>query len=555
MEKAILQAGFRSVTDFFLKAVLPVSAGTIIVFFAVLLFFPLPFYFAYGLLILGFAVIFAIPYILFERSKVSINENIHVFITYAGTISTIDINRKSFFGKIAGNEDYGHISMMFEKILYFAKSWNLGFSNSCRRIRTYSPSRIFSDFLDRFAAALDFGEPLDVFMIDEQKAIHDDYSTMYKESLENINMLKEAFIAITISVAFGMSTALLLPLLMGISIVVAVKWSLLILFLIDMMLLVFVIAFIPSDNLCHNLKIKDKGTKKIYLSFMITLPVCIGIAFVLFYYNWLSFLFNFAISVTPLLVVGFFAVQEENTIFKRDKEYPAFIRSLGATIFARQGGVLSSIEALQVHEFGVLQDIVTNLYKRLKVGSDKLKSWAYFSGESGSKLISRFTNIFADSIYLGGHARKIGEIISENFQKLLSLRKLRYQQASGLKGSLYGAMIGFVTTVYISVAITQLLTSMFSTAWSENVANSGVSGMIASIIPPMPEVDVVLVGIYIGLTIILHAFVSALVIKIVDGGNKFAMLFDFIAMVWLGTITSWLVPILASKLFAGQMGA
>lgn len=433
MEKDIIKAGFSSIEDFFLKVVLPTTVLTLIAFFAFMLYVPLPIYFSYVVLIFGFSFVLIIPYMMIERNKIEINENIHLFITYAGTISTIDLDRKKFFEQLSHSDQYGLISRISEKILYFAKRWNLGFARTCRKIAKSSPSRIFGDFLDRFAAALDFGEPMDVFMKDEQHAVLDDYETMYNESLNNIGMMREAFIAITISLAFGMSTALLMPLLMGISIIVAVKWSLFATFFIDVLLFIFAAAFIPSDDLLHDMKLKDKGMIRIYRSLFWTVPLSLFIMFVLFWFGWLSFLFNVAIGLTPMLYTGYLANQHENQLFKRDKEFPAFIRALGATIFARQGGVLSSLEALQVHDFGSLQEIVNNLYTRLKIQSDKLKSWKYFAAESGSKLISKFSLIFSESIYLGGHARQIGEMISSNFQRLIALRKLRYQQASALR--------------------------------------------------------------------------------------------------------------------------
>jgi archaeal flagellar protein FlaJ len=553
MDDIISRAGFNSIADFSVKVALPLLIVTLILFFGTLL-LPIPFFFPYLVLAFGIGSIFLVPTIIGERKKTEINESIHMFITYAGTISTIDLDRKTFFTKIAENKDYGQISYIFEKILYFAKKWNLGFATSCRKLMKFSSSKIFSDFLDRFAAALDFGQNLETFMRDEQDAVMEDYTTIYKQALNNIGMIREAFIAITISVAFGMSTALLLPLLMGISILVAIQWSLFILFLIDVFLLVFISMFIPSDNLCHNLKDKDEGTMKIYYSFAIALPICAIIGVITFSIEQLNFLFKLSIALTPLLVVGYYAMKEENMIFKRDKEFPAFIRALGATIYARQGGILSSLEALQVHNFGVMQDIVNNLYKRLKIGSDKLRSWYYFAAESGSNMISKYTNIFADSIYLGGHAEKISEIISVNFNKMLSLRKLRFQQAASLKGALYGSMVGFIATLYISISITKLLTGMFSQAWSEDVAGSSMGSMVASIIPMAPEVDEGVLSMFVGLIIILHSFISALIIKIVEGGNRFAMIFDFLAMMWIGTIMSWVVPLLSYKLFAGPMG-
>jgi archaeal flagellar protein FlaJ len=555
MEKQILQAGFTSVEQFALKIVLPLLFCTVFCFFGTLLFIPIiPFWVSYAILVLGIAAIFLVPVLQVERNKVNIHENIHLFITYIGVISTIDLDRTTFFQKISENKDYGEISNIFAKIVHLAKDWNLGFAYTLRNLARFSPSRIFSDFLDRFAAAMDFGEELDIFLLEEQDSVLDDYSTEYRKSLNNIGMLREAFIAITISVAFGMSTALLLPLLMGISILVAVRWSLLGLVIIDVFLLVLIKGFIPSDDLCHDMKIKSKGAKKIYYSFAAIGPVSAMILIVLLYLKVLPFLFNVAFASLPLVVVGWFAVQEEYRIFKRDKEFPNFVRALGATIEARQGGILSSIESLQIHDFGSLQEIVENLYKRLKIGSDKAKSWFYFAGESGSMLIAKFIHIFSQAIYLGGQSHKIGKLISENFQKLLSLRKLRQQQASSLKGSLYGSMMGFIATVYISVSIAQLLTQMFSSAWSENSQGGMMSSLVSSMVPAMPQIDTQQVGLYIAFIVIFHAFISSFIIKIVDGGNKFAMFFDFNAMLWIGAVLSWVIPKFTLSLFGGAMG-
>ena len=101
---------------------------------------------------------------MFEKIKINVHERIHLFITFAGTISTIDLDRSTFFRKIIEKKEFGYISKITEKLLYFAKSWNLGFAVTCRQLEALSPSRILADFLDRLAVTIDFGEPLEVFL-------------------------------------------------------------------------------------------------------------------------------------------------------------------------------------------------------------------------------------------------------------------------------------------------------------------------------------------------------------------------------------------------------
>lgn len=554
MVSIVNQIGYKGMGDFILRLVLPILITTTVFAAGVLLFLELPWYIPLILVTIGVFFIILYPIIIVGKQKVNIHENIHLFITYAGTISTIDLDRSTFFRKVAQKKKYGYISDVAEKTVYLAKEWNLGFAQTLRKLALHSPSRIFADFLDRFAAIMDFGGELQTFMHEEQDAVMSDYESEYKQALNNIGMLREIFIAITISVAFGMSISLLLPLLQGISILVAVKWSLVGLIFVDLMLVSLIMSFIPSDNLCHNLKNKDKGMRQIRKSFWITLPISLLLAVSTFMFTKFGFLLVVAISVTPFLITGMYATREEATVFKRDKAFPSFIRALGSTIHARQGGITSSLHALRVHDFGVLNDMVINLYRRLKLGSDRDKSWYYFAAESGSNLINYFVHIFAESVYLGGHAQKIGEIISNNFTRLINLRTLRQQQASALRGSLYGSLVGFVATIYISVSITTILAQMFTGAFVSTSSDGNIGNLVASIIPPIPEVNMGMVAIYIGVLVIIHSFVSSFIIKVVDGGHKMAFFFDFTIMLWLGAILSIVIPKIAEKMFLPAVG-
>jgi len=548
----ILDGGFRNYSQFAYKIVLPVLVLCIGLFAVTEFYFKLPFFIPYILVFMGLLFIVFYPYIVFEQRKVAMHENIHLFITYAGTLSTLKLNRTLLFKKIAEEKEYGELAAFAEKIVYLSKSWNLGYAKTCRKMAVLSPSRIFGDFLDRLAAVLDFGEDVETFLAEEQDAVMDDFTNEYNKSLESIRMLQDVFISLTISIAFAMSAALLLPLLMGVSIMVVVRYSLLGLLFMDVLLILLIKGFIPSDQLCHNLTVTDTGTRRIIKGFIIIMPLSFLLTSVLLYIDIFPFLFNLAIGLTPLLFVGLLAQQEENEVFKRDKAFPAFIRAVGGTVSTRGGGVTSSLGALQVHDFGVLNEPMTNLYRRLKVGTDRFKAWLHFAGETGSNLINYFAHIFAKSVYLGGDGLKIGEIISKNFQRLLSMRKLRQQLASGLRGALYGALLGFVTTVYMSTAITQLLAGMFNSAIENAMAQENMANLVSSILPSMPPIDMAEVNFYIGIIVVIHALISALIIKVVDGGSKYASMFDFVIMIWMGAGLSYVIPLMSRWAFGNM---
>lgn len=555
MGAVITNMGYLTWGEFFYKFVVPImltclgfAGGTVYMMQQYPDLLPFPSYLPYIIVLLGVGFVALYPYIQFEQKKINIDNNMHYFITYMGTLSTLQITRTALFKRVAMKGSFGELSKVAKKILYLSKSWNLGYAQTCRKLARYSPSKIFSDFLDRFAAMLDFGQDLQFFLLEEQKSVLDDYETEYKKSLENIKMLQEIFISMTIATGFLMSIALLLPLIMGMSIEVVVRYSLLGVLIVDLFLFFLIKSIIPSDTLCHNIKVKSAERQKLEKYLMFFTPISLTLVGVLLWLNMLPFLISVAIGLTPMIYVGYLAQKEEEIIFKRDKAYPAFVRTLGSIIEIKEGAVTSALSSIRVHDFGLLNQMVINIYRRLRLACDKFKSWIYFAGETGSNMIYQFTLIFSESIYLGGNAEKIGQIVSDNFQRLISMRRLRIQLASGLRGAFYGSLVGFCAASYITAKIAQTLSVMFSAPFQLAQEGGSMSGLFTSIIPPAPTVDMNIIMIYIGIMVLIHAGVSALTIKVVDGGSKYAALWDFVIMVWIGALISVFVPNFIGKI-------
>jgi flagellar protein FlaJ len=458
IEQIILNMGYKNIADFFYKYVMPLSAVVLFFFFiALFILNALPIFVPYLILLAGIGFILLFPYIQFSKKRVNIEENLHLFITYSGTISTSDISRHILFKKIAQRKTLGEIANISEKIEYFAKRWNLGFAKTCRQLATLSPSKIFSDFLDRLAVMLDFGENLGTFLNEEQASVMDDFASAYQKSLESIKSLQDIFISLTMALGFLMSIGLILPLISDTSITVVVRIAVFALLILDLFILMFAHAFIPSDKLIQNSDMIDADMRKLYKIVFICTPISFILLVMLFMLNIFPFLINIAIGVFPLFFIGIFAQKVETDVFTKDKAFPAFIRSLGTAIEIKSGAVMAALKSLEVHDFGPINNLVVNLYRRLKTGNDKRKCWKHFSAESGSNLIYQFSQIFAESIFLGGQPERTGEIISENFQRLLSLRKQKIQLASGLRGAFYGSLVGFSSAAYISAEIAQML--------------------------------------------------------------------------------------------------
>lgn len=541
--------GFKDTNQLILKFVMPIIISSTLVFFVMIVFFPnVNFALSIVIYLFGLSMIFIYPILAMERTKKKMDETMHFFITYAGTLSTMKINRGILFQRIAQKKVFGELSTISEKILYLSKKWTLGYARTCRKVGKMVPSKTFADFLDRFAVMMDFGEDLETFLVEEQDSVMDDFSIEYKKSLEVIKLMQDIFTSLTITLAFGMAVALLMPLLMGISITVIIRWALFAILIMDTLMIVFIKSFIPSDKLYNGLGMnRELNSVKKY--FWIFLGVSILVFAVLIVYTRIPFLLTVSLAASPLLVVGFLSRREEQTIFRRDSGYPTFIRTLGAAIDIRSGAVVSSLAGLRVHDFGYLNSMMINLYRRLKLGMDKFKSWLLFSGESGSNLIFHFSKIFSESVYMGGNSAKIGEIISKNFLRILSLRKLRLQLSSGLRGALYGSLIGFAATTYIIAEIIRVLARIFSQPFTGGTESVSLSNLLGSTAPNSAlGVNMASVTIYVGIMVAVHSVISAIILKLVDGGILYTSLLDFVLMLFMGAAISVMAPQMIKQL-------
>ncbi len=538
--------GFASFFDYLFKVVFPIT-GLAIIFYFLVSFFHLPKFTGYVILLIGIIFVIVYPVIVLENRRLSIEQNLHYFITYAGALATVGLPRPLFFQKLGEKEHYGYTSKLMKKLLYLAKKWNLGFARTSRKLAKLCPSKILADFLDRMASALDFGVDLETFLWEEQDAVMNDYATQYRQSIENISMIREMYIALTIAFAFSMSAALLLPMVLNISMGFTLKMGTITIITIDAIMIVLTKAFVPSDNLLHKLKIKEELWEKTKVTFFVILAISTLIFYFINKTN-LDLLVKLAVSSTPLLIVGFLGERIEKLIMERDRAYPAFVRSLGSTLYAQGTSVPNAVKSLLVHDLGPLNKLIQNLYKRLALRIDANKAWQYFSGESGSNLITQFNNIFYESLYLGGDPIKISEVVSKNFLRQLSLRKLRLQVASSLRGALYGALLGFVGTLYISFAVANTLANVFNSVYDENIRQGQFAGLISSLIPSQPMISENVVMLHLGVIVIIHSFFSSFMLKMIDGGTKFSMFLDFVLMLWIGAITVMVVPMLTSKL-------
>ena len=539
LNKVSIIAGYKNFFDFFIKFAVPIlSIVSLIAIFAYTFIEAVPGYLALIFVGLGAVMVFAYPYAQYGSRRRSINNHLHLFITYAGTLSTMRVSRNELFKKISQKKIFGDISKLFKKINYLAKSWNLGYAEACRVMVPNISSEIMADFIDRLAVIMDFGESLETFLYDEQKSVLDDYEVDYKKSFETIEMLQELFVAASVSFAFLLGIGLLAPLLLEIPLTTVLFYGLIGLIVFDVGIGLAIYTFLPKDSLFHELDDKSREQKHLRNIFWGTFSLCVLIAIFIYIYTDLDLLYVLAISLSPMIYPGFVANRLEDKIIKRDKQFPVYARVLGSAIEVRNGGIVSALKSTQTHDFGVLEEMSISLYRRLRLGSDKFKSWYLFAVESSSNLISNFVKIFSESIYLGGNAEEVGEIISDNMQRLISLRKYRLQLVGSVRGAFYGSMIGLIATVFVSSKISELLIDVFN----QPNLSSDVTGLIDNILPQAANVSFEGVMFYITLIIVVQALSASWIMKGIDGGTPYAAVLDFLIMLWIGAALAYVLP-------------
>ncbi len=544
--KIFAALGVADFKSYLLKYFLPIFLLDFLVLFVFLFGFPQARWIGIIIFFFILIVLFAYPSIIIDNQSKNIEETVHYFITYAGALSTVNLERKDLFIDLSEKIRYKEISNIFKKLIYLVESIKVDFSTAAYKVSSLLKTDHFARFLERMGIALSFNSNITKFFLDEQKALMNAYEVIYVESLERIKMVQEMFVSLILAFAFILATILLIPFLVGIDTSIFLKFGVFGIIVLDGVMIAFSKFFIPKDSLYHNMGY-DEGRQKVVVMFVISFILCLlVIPFVVFLD--MPAMLKVAIIGTPLLICGMYSNHQERLVWKRDILFPPFVRSLGDVHQSKGGTLTTTVETLLPHNFGILNGMLERVYKRLKITSDKFNSWYYFTKESGSALIAEFMDIFVSVVYRGGSAQIAGEIVSDNMSRINGLRDQKREFASTLKGNVYGTFFGLAITLYISLLISVLLFKIF-TSMTEGIDGVALD-LLGSIIPIGLENNFVESTYYMAAILTVHAFISSYLIKEVDGGNKFSMMTDLVILLWLGAIIEIVITMMFQGMFS-----
>jgi flagellar protein FlaJ len=384
------------------------------------------------------------------------------------------------------------------------------------------------------------------------------YITVYESALGNLEVMKDLYLSMILSMTFAVINAIVLPILTGTDATMTIA-AVIVLFVFVQLGFYYVIKTMsPYDPLWY---VQDEYRTKadrqidialygaVALSFVLVGVLALGTAgFTAVGQSVQAVMIDtpvpllIAAPLTPLAIPGIIARRHENRIKERDEEYPGFIRALGASESAKQSTTTAVLKTLRTKDFGVLSREIDRLYVRLNMRIGPTRSWFFFTAESSSYLIQKFSEMYNIGRQMGGTPKQLGELISRNMNEIIKLRRQREQATVTLIGVLYGITASASFAFFIGLEVVEILAS-FSTKM--NLGQMQFGQLIYAGVYDIPFIEYLL-----ALIILFNALLSSLMIRMVDGGHKANAYLHFVVLVWIGCASAVATSSLAGALIS-----
>jgi len=533
-------------------------------------------------LMAGVAAI-AFPLLEVQRSATLIEAEMHMFITRMGILSIGEVAAQSIFDILKQMRDYGELASEVQRIETLVDKWHTSLPEAARIVAHQSPSPLWSDFLDRMAFSIEAGQPIDDFMRAEQETIAEQYNTLYDTRLELVDALKEIYVSLVTAGLFGLVIA-------GIHLVlfevgssddtpIEVASRLRFLLLASLMFLFIqvgaVFAFratIPKDLTFARDELdtpfRINFLRSLIISSVVTLALVILATLTLIWVwddltsQWDKYgLLFVALPFSPLLIPAAMVRREENQIQRRDETYPDFIRALGGTAQARSAEPSATIKALRGIDFGMLDNSIDRLEKRLSTRIDSDRAWDYFTADTNSAVISRYTRIYLEGAQSSGKPAETAEMVSRSVGNLLSLRNRRSLSANTMWGVALGLLISSVASLNVTTSIVlqlgEAIAGVASGLTDTDVgALSDFGGGVA--LPVMEDASSVddnirMLKLIISLLILMQVIAVSSIATRLRGGTRTSAIGQMIQLTWIAGLASFVTAIVlegASSIFS-----
>ena len=497
----------------------------------------------FGGLVLVSAVIY--PKIYLSSLETQIDNQLHLVMTHMTVLSTTNIDRMEVFRTLAKEEEYGVAAQEIARVVHLVDTWNQSLDDACRRRAEEVPSDAMADFFDRLGYTMGAGQSLEEFLVSEQDVMLAKYETLYESSLANLEVMKDLYMSMILSVTFALVFAIVLPILTGNDPTAMVSAVIVLFVFVQLGFYVAIRAMSPYDPIWYHPEERVPGDRKLWAALgvggagsfaLIGITAAgmfgygPGLPGLLFFLDTVRLPLYLAVPITPLLLTGIILRTEERAIAARDEEFPSFIRALGATESAKQSTTTDVLTTLRDKDFGALSPAIERLYRRLNVRISTEGAWRAFSRDARSYLIQKFSEMYLVARRMGGEPKQLGELISANMNAVNNLREQRRQAAITFIGLIYGITAAATFAFFIGLEIVSILADLS--------ADFEIDRMdIGRIIYP-GAYDIPLIEYLLLTVVIFNAGLSSQMIRTIDGGNPANGYIHFVLLTWLGALTA-----------------
>ena len=516
----------------------------------------------------GAAIYF--PILEVNRSAIKIEKEMHMFITRMGILSLGEVGADTIFDILRQMKDYGELAQEVKRIETLVDKWHTSLPEAARIVAQQSPSPLWTDFLDRMAFSIEAGQPIDAFMRAEQETVAEQYNTLYDTRLESVDTLKEIYVSLVSAGLFGLVVAGIHLVLFEIGngttatpieLATRIRWLLLAGFVFVIIQIGALFAFratIPDDQTFA----RDEFETPFRLLFRQTwlgasivsvFLLIVTISVVIAFWDGLTTTWDkyglilLAVPLTPLLIPAVLVQREESKVLRRDEAYPDFIRALGGTAQARSAEPSATIRALRGIDFGMLDQSIDRLEKRLSTRIDSERAWDYFAADTNSAVISRYNRIYIEGSQSSGEPAQTADMVSRSVTNLLSLRRRRSLSASTMWGVAFGLLISTVVSLNVTISIVLQLGETIAgvaTSIAETTDIGSISDAAGDFVLPVMEDptavadNILMFKIIASILILVQVLAVSFIATRLRGGGYTSALGQMIQLLWVAALAS-----------------
>jgi flagellar protein FlaJ len=475
--------------------------------------------------------------------------------TYMASITTAGVSRPDIFAYTGKRYEYAP-SKYIGKADSFVKRWNYSYAEALKIVAKNMKNEVLRSVFNRYANSIESGVPDEEFLDRELATIRSVYRNTVEQGIEMVKKWGDAYIAMLFS---GVLVALIIMLSVAIfapgGIQATLNLAYLVIILISAFGLVTMYRSVPEDRRTHGLADRCSREQSTIRRLERPLILVTGTGCIILWILGVNAGFIFLLTgilLAPLGIIGFI---DDNRIIGRDTDFPNFIRTLGSVMGGKGVPMVQGFLEVDRASLPKIRDLVDSIYSKLNLGLDENQSWNRFIGESGSNNIYKYTNIFRDSVALGGSPDKVGLIVGTSSLEQVLLRDKRHMVAMGfvtLLIAMHAAMVGILLFLFhIMANISKAIDTVMSTLGTSQAAVSGTS----STLPTGLDVTFLMhfpvdqMSIYVMMIILLVTISNIIAGRIVYGGDRYIFYLFATILFSISGLLAIVAPVIVGTFF------